>query len=149
MTTSAPERNRSTIGTRRAGYLVGAAINGMLLLAVNLWPGWQVVPFLTVDIERVLLMINLSLAAGLVANLGYALHDAPRVKALGGLVTLGVGGAALIGLLRVFPFDFGDASFDWALVVRILLTVGLVGTAIGMIVQLVALLRGPGQGPAT
>jgi hypothetical protein len=149
MTTSAPERNRSTIGTRRAGYLVGAAVNGMLLLAVNLWPGWQVVPFLTEDIERVLLVINLSMAAGLFVNLVYALHDATRVKALGSLVTLGFGGAALIGLLRVFPFDFGDTSFDWALVVRIVLTVGLVGTAIGMVVQLVAVLRRPGQGPAT
>lgn len=149
MTTSAPERNRSTIGTRRAGYLVGAAVNGILLLALNLWPGWQVVTFLTADMDRVLVVINLSVAAGLFVNLVFALHDAPRVKALGSLVTLGVGGAALIGLLRVFPFDFGDASFDWALVVRILLTVGLVGTAIGMIVQLVALLRGPGQGPAT
>src|SRR5436190_9702285 len=57
MTTTAPIRTPPDV-TRRAGYVVGAVVNGMLLLAVNVWPGWQVVPFLTAQTSQVLGLVN-------------------------------------------------------------------------------------------
>jgi hypothetical protein len=46
----------------------------------------------------------------------------------------------MVRLLRVFPFAFG-AGFDWALLARILLVLGIAGTAIALLVNLVTLLR--------
>jgi hypothetical protein len=40
-----------------------------------------------------------------------------------------------------FPFDFGDASFDWALLIRVLLVIGIGGAAIGVVVHTVSLIR--------
>jgi hypothetical protein len=139
MTTSAPTR-RPSVAARRAGYLVGAVVNAMLLLAVNFWPGWQVLPFLTADTTQVLGLVNLTLWVGLLTNLVYLARDPRPLRALGELVTMVVGGLSLIRTWQVFPFDFGDVSFNWALVVRIVLLVGIVGTAIGIVAQLVSLL---------
>jgi hypothetical protein len=44
----------------------------------------------------VLGLVNLSLAAGLVANLVYLVGDAPVVKSPGDLVTTGIGLAVLV-----------------------------------------------------
>jgi hypothetical protein len=41
----------------------------------------------------------------------------------------------------VFPFDFSGWSFDWSSLVRVVLAMAIVGSAIGLLVQLVALLR--------
>ena len=38
--------------------------------------------------------------------------------------------AATVRMWQVFPFDFGSSSFDWALLVRILLVLGIVGVVI-------------------
>ena len=32
---------------RRAGYVVGAVVNAAILYAVNRWPGWETVGFLS------------------------------------------------------------------------------------------------------
>jgi hypothetical protein len=144
MTTTAPIR-RPPGATGRAGYLAGAIVNGMLLLAVNVWPGWQVLPFLTAQTSQVLGLVNLSLSVGLLTNLAYLARHPGPVRAIGDLVTLIVGGLSLIRIWQVFPFDFGDAAFDWALVVRIVLLVAIIGTGIGIVAQLVSRLRGSKQ----
>ena len=46
-------------------------------------------------------------------------------------MTTCAGLAALVRLWPVFPFDFTGTTFDWALTARIVLVVGLAGTAIG------------------
>ena len=122
----------------RAGYVVGAAVNLAMLVAVNAWPGWQAVPFLTAETPEVLPLVSLSLASAAGANLVYLVDDAPWVRALGGLVTTGVGLAALVRILDVFPVVEGGTV---EVVARILLVVGLVGSVVGVVVQLVALVR--------
>ena len=75
------------------------------------------------------------------ANLLYLLVDPAWLRAAGELLTTAVGIAALTRMWQVFPFDFGDASVDWALWVRIALVVSLAGSAIGLFAHAVALVR--------
>lgn len=138
--TTSPGR-RAGAPARRVGYLIAALINGALLYFGNVWPGWQVLPFLTDDTRQVLDIVNVSLIAGIVVNVVYLFLDPPWLKALGDLVTLGIGLAVLVQIWQVFPFDFQGSSFDWALLVRILLVVAGVGSAIGIIAQFVMLIR--------
>jgi hypothetical protein len=130
---------RPSAAGRRFGYAIGAAVNGVLLYLTNAEPGWRSVPFLTEDFTRVLALVNLSLVAGLVANLLYVLYDRRWFRDLGGIVTTGAGLAATIQLLRVFPFVFTDTSVDWDTVVRWLLVLGIAGTVIALVVQVVTL----------
>jgi hypothetical protein len=69
---------RPSVATRKAGYGIGAAVNALLLGAVNQWPGWDAVPFLTQDTTFVLGWVNASIVVALAANLLYAVADPPR-----------------------------------------------------------------------
>lgn len=132
---------RPSVATRRLGYGFGIVAGIVGLVLVNVWPGWESVPFLTSDTTEVLWLVNASLVAGIVANLAYLMHDAPWLVALGGVVATGIGLAALIRIVQVFPVDFGDWDFDGTALVRIVLIVAIVGSVIGIVVQFVALLR--------
>ncbi|MGW4057633.1 hypothetical protein ACWEGE_05105 [Amycolatopsis sp. NPDC004747] len=140
MTTSVRKR-RPPVRTRRAGYLVGVVLNGVLLVLVNAWPGWDVLPFLTPAFPRVLGLVDLALVAGLVTGLVQLWQDPEWLVALDGVVTTCAGLAALARLWQVFPFDFTGSSFDWALTARIVLVVGLVGSVIGLAAQAAGLIR--------
>jgi hypothetical protein len=135
------QHNSSATRQPRIGYVVGASINVVTLYLVNAEPGWRALPWLTDDLTRVIGLVNLALIAGAVTNLVYLLHDPPWLTALGGIATTGIGLAALVRLLDVFPFAFGDASVDWATVARVVLVVGIAGSVIGLIVQVVTLVR--------
>lgn len=139
--TPTPTPTRSTTAGRRAGYVVAGLVNAVLLYAVNVWPGWEVLPFLTDDTTRVLGAVNASMVVSVVANLVYLARDPAWLKALGDIATTTVGLVALLRIWQAFPFDFGDSSFDWPLVVRIVLLVGIVGSVIGILVALVTLVR--------
>jgi hypothetical protein len=116
---------------------------------VNVWPGWEVVPFLTAQTGDVVWAVNLSLLAGLIANLAYVVHDPVWFKALGDLITTAVGLVPAVLLWRVFPFDFSGYSFGWAVVVRVVLMVGIVGGILGILVQIGTLVRlGIAGGPS-
>jgi hypothetical protein len=142
MITSRPRSGsdvRPSAAARRFGYAVGAAVNGVLLYLTNVAPGWRSVPFLTEDVTRVLGLVNLSLLTGLVANLLYGMYDRRWFRDLGAVVTTGVGLAAVVQLLRVFPFAFADSSVDWDTVTWWLLVLGVAGSVIGLVVQVVTL----------
>src|SRR6476661_10574707 len=79
------------IAARRLGYVIGALLNLALLYAVNIWPGWEVVPFLTAETVTVLAIVNLSFVGNLVANAVYLVNDAPWLKALGTIFTTTIG----------------------------------------------------------
>ncbi|HWD02987.1 MAG TPA: hypothetical protein VG674_11100 [Amycolatopsis sp.] len=132
---------RPSLRARRTGYLVSALINAALLIAVNGWPGWAAVPFLTAETRLVVGVVDLSLVAGLVTSLVYVWSDPEWLRALGGAVTTCAGLVATVRIWQVFPFDFAGSSFDWPLTVRVLLAVGIAGAVIGLLVQLVTLAR--------
>jgi len=132
---------RPTAAARRLGYGVGAVVNVALLYAVNIWPGWEVVPFLTAETTSVLVLVNLSIISNLTANAVYLVYDAAWLKSLGTVLTTTVGMITLVRIWQVFPFDFGDSSFNWQLVTRILLIIGIVGSDIGIIVAFIAFVK--------
>ena len=140
------QARRQSPAARRFGYGIAVVVNLGLLFAINQWPGWEAVPFLTPDTELVLGLVNASLVTSLVANAVYLVRDDPWLRSLGDLVTVTVGLFALVRIWRVFPFDFGAATFDWALVFRILLGLGIFGSAIGILVSAVGLARNLGHG---
>ncbi len=131
--------SRQSLAARRFGYGVAVAVNAVLLLAINWWPGWQAVPFLTPDTELVIGFVNASVIASLLVNVVYLVRDDRPVRSAGDLVTVIVGLVALLRVWQVFPFDFGAATFDWALVFHILLGVAIVGSAIGILVSAIRL----------
>ena len=128
--------------TRRVGYGIGALVGLVGLYLINVWPGWEAVPFLTAETTSVLILVNASIAAGIVANVAFLWFDRARFVAAANLVTTGIGLAAMIRLLQVFPFDFSGWGFDGTVLVRIVLVVGIVGSVIGAGVQIVTLVRG-------
>lgn len=140
MSTDAAPR-RPSRGGRRLGYAIAIVVNALLLYAVNVWPGWQAVPFLTAETREVVDLVNLSLIAGMITNGVYIFVDRPILKALGDIITLGIGLAVLLAFWQVFPFDFDNSTFDWTLLIRIVLGLAMFGTAVGIVVQVVVLFR--------
>ncbi|HLN77289.1 MAG TPA: hypothetical protein VK204_09615 [Nocardioidaceae bacterium] len=139
MTSATTTTERPSVAARRAGYVIAVLINAAMLFGINIWPGWDVLPFLTDDFTQVLAWVNASIVVSLALNVLYLFKDTKRSKALGDTVSLAVALAVSVLMWRVFPFDFGDSTFDWALVLRIVLGVAIVGTAIAIIVNLVSL----------
>jgi len=141
--------SRPGIAARRTGYVVAVLVNLAMLWGVNRWPGWDVLPFLTDDTASVLGLVNASIVVNVAANALYLVRDPAWFKALGDVVTTGVGLAALLRIWQVFPFDFGTTStLDWELVTRVLLGVGIVGSGIAIVIALVSFVRavtGKGQ----
>jgi hypothetical protein len=130
--------------TSRGGNVGSALVNAAMLWGINIWPGWQVLPFLTSDMTRVLGIINASLTAGIVANLIFVVIRNRGIMALGNLVVLGIGLAAVLRMWEVFPFDFGGSWPGWPVVVRVLLGLGIAGSIIGALVEIVTLFRSAG-----
>ncbi|MBT2567195.1 hypothetical protein J7I84_11945 [Arthrobacter sp. ISL-85] len=130
---------RTTVS--RSGNIGSAIVNALLLYGINIWPGWRVLPFLTADMGRVLELINASLIAAIIVNVVCAVIHLRALLALGNLVVVGIGLAALMRLWEVFPFDFGASWSGWPVLIRVLLGLGIVGSIIGAIVELVNLFR--------
>lgn len=138
---TATDRKRPPVATRRVGYVVAVLVNAALLYGANVWPGWETLPFLTEDTSQVMPMINASILVSVVANAVYVLRDPRWLKALGDVVTTAVGLAAVLQMWQVFPFAFDDGGFDWALAVHVLLGIAIVGSIIGIVAGLVTFFR--------
>ena len=123
------------------GNLGAAAVNAIFYYLINVAPGWQAVPFLTADTTLVLPAVNAAIIASIVVNVVTALVRAPRLRALGDVVTIGFGIVALIELWTVFPFDYG-ADSAWTVVTRVLLVLGFVGSGFGVLVSLARIATG-------
>jgi len=135
--TSASSGRRVPSASRRLGYLIAIVLNLSLVYLVNVWPSWQEVSWLTAQTQDVLGLVNLSLLAGAAVNTLYLVYDRPWFNALGDLVTTAIALAVVLDVYRVFPFDFSQTAVDWSPVVRIVLVVAIIGTAIGTVVSFV------------
>ena len=145
MTLTETASKRPAVGDRRVGYVVAVLVNAGVLYAVNVWPGWQALPFLTEDMRLVLGLVNASMLVSIVANMVYFVADPRWLKALGDIVTTAVGIAALVRMWQIFPFDFSGSSFDWALVVRVAMGVAIGGSAIALVVAFVSFVKSVGR----
>ena len=142
MTSNSVQGRQRSPASRRGGYLVSIAINGVLLYLLNAHPGWQSMSFLTPAAAQVIGLVNLMLWAGIVANGVYFIADPPPLRAVGDLVTLTIALVATVRVWEVFPFAFHGSASGWAVVVRVLLVLGIVGGCIGILVLVVRLLTG-------
>jgi hypothetical protein len=90
----------------------------------------------------VLGLVNASIIAGIVTNLLYLVTDPPRLRSVGDLVTTGIGLAALVRIWQVWPISFEPGGFPWDTVLRWLVAIGIVGSAVAIVVAIVTLVRG-------
>ena len=133
-TATTPQRRHTS--SRQSGYLATALINGALIYLLLVEPGWESVPFLTAETPEVLGLVTLTMATTVAFNLLYLAADPAWLTALGGFVTTAIGLASLVRIWQVFPFDFADSTTDWAQLTRMVLALGMIGSAIGLIVYL-------------
>ena len=122
----------------RLGYLVAVLANAAGLVVLHLWPGWEEIPVLTGNVRSVLGILDAALIVGIAVNVVQLLVKPSWVTAAGSLVTTAVSFAAMVRILQVFPFDLSDG---WSTVVRLVLIVGIVGSAVGILALLASLLR--------
>lgn len=139
--TAAPRR-RAPRPARIVGYLVAATVQVVLLVLINVTPGWDALSFLTSETTEVLPAVNASLWAALVVNLLWVLADPRWFRALGDAVSAAVSFVAALTVWNIFPFDLDDT---WTSVVRVLVLLGVVGTAIGVVAGIVTCVRELGR----
>ena len=135
---------RPSPAARRVGYVIAAVVNVAFWVAIHVWPGWQEVSFLTARTSDVLPWVDTQIAVAVAANAIWLVADPRWLRALGEAVTALVGIAATVRILTVFPFSFAD-GVPWQAMVRFALWVAIVGAAIGVVTNVVALVRALGH----
>jgi hypothetical protein len=121
---------------KRIGYIVTIIVNVIVLIILNQLLNWNLFSFLTQDFKNVLPIQNISLATTIIFNVAYLFYDPAWFTSLLGIVTNSLGLAVVIRYLSVFPFDFSEYSgFNWTVLARVLLIIGLVGCIIGIIAE--------------
>lgn len=133
-------------GLRRAGtrfgYSIALAINAAGLIIVQNILDWGWLPFLTDEFADVVPWISFSLVVSIVLNVIYLFNDTVPVKSTGQILSNLISIFVTYRVLTVFPFDFSESSFDWALVTRILLILAMVGAGIGALTEVIKLAGG-------
>ena len=130
-----------TEGTKRFGYFVAILVNVGLLFIVNNVLEWDIAPFLTEEFEDLIPIVSVSLLFGAAINLAYIAFDPAWFKASTQMVSAGIALIVAIRTYQIFPFDFSAYDFPWTGVTRIILIIGIAGTAIAVIVEFVKLAR--------
>ncbi|MBI2244566.1 MAG: hypothetical protein HYU55_11710 [Nocardioides sp.] len=137
----ASHKRPPTAAARRSGYVGTVVFDAISLIAINAWPGWDVLPFLTADTDRVIGLVNASIVVHLVVFALYTLRDPKALRAAGELLTSGFGIAVTARLWQVYPFDTADDWSGWGLVAHVLVGLGIVGSAIGVVTGVVHLVQ--------
>jgi hypothetical protein len=130
-----------TTGARRVGYAFSALVTLAIAWAVNVWPGWEAVPFLTEETSEVIPLVNLSLLVGVLTSILYMVLDPPWLKALGALASSAISLAVVTRTFTVFPFDFGDDASLWEPLTEGFLIFLIVALALAVLVQGVSFLK--------
>jgi hypothetical protein len=129
---------------RRTGEFIGAAVFTIIMIVLmNSAPVWR--PWTQgVVLPRwsdILWAANLSLAAQVIGNLLLASYRPPWFLALMQTVFAAGGLLSVIVFLIVFPLDFSQVVGEWLnTLVRLALMVGIAGSAIALVVNLVRFL---------
>ena len=133
------QSDRSSMMPRRrmTDYIFAVIFNIAFLVVMNKVPDWNIV-FITDSFPDVLWALNTSIAVSLAGNLiliffhpRFLHHLLTAVFSVFGILATSV-------LLSVFPFEFAELVGEWLnILVRIVLIVGIVGSAIGVVVNVV------------
>ncbi len=131
------------------GAIIGAIIG---LVFVNTVPLWS---HLThgVILEswvNILWAANLSMAIQIIGNLVLAIYRPARLYSFMQAIFVAVGLVSLIVFFNVFPLDFSQIVGSWLnLFFKVILLLAMIGTLIGMIVNLVRTIIGTQYTTAT
>lgn len=136
--TVAPTEPESPEAGRRAGYVAAIAVNLILLWVAHHLLEWGWPRFLTDEFDDVLPILTLSIVATIVANALFVVFDPKWFQHLANLVTSAIALVCAVVVSRVFPFDFTDYATDWTWLARLVVVLGIVGTAIAVVVNAVS-----------
>lgn len=127
---------------RRLGYSIAIGMNVVILIIVQNILDWGWLPFLTEDFADLVPWISFSLVVSIVANSVYLFNDTRVVKSVGQIGINLISIFVTYQVFTVFPFDFTAYSFDWGLLMRIVLIVAMVGAGIGVLAEIYKLASG-------
>jgi hypothetical protein len=99
--------------------LLGYAV---VLVLLNVVPGWEVVPFLTPAAEHAVSLANLALIVMLVSRAIALVEPSPRLRAATRYAVALICLALVADLWTTFPFDFGSEPESWASATRLVLS---------------------------
>ena len=135
--TERSDRSRMMPRKRLADYIAAVIFNIACLVVVNKVPDWNIA-FITDAFPDVLWAVNTSIAVSIAGNLILIFFHPRFLHYLLNAVFAVFGILACSVLLSVFPFEFADLVGEWLnILVRIVLIVGIVGSAIATVVNLV------------
>ena len=133
------QHDRASMMPRRrmTDYIFAVIFNIAFLVVVNKVPDWNIL-FITDSFPAILWAVNTSLAVSIAGNLILIFFHPRFLHHLLNAVFAVFGILATSVVLSVFPFEFADLVGEWLnIVVRIALIVGIVGSAIGVVVHIV------------
>jgi hypothetical protein len=118
-------------------YIFSVIFDIAFLVVVNKVPDWNIT-FITDAFPEILWAVNTSLAVSLAGNLILIVFHPRFLHHLFNAVFAVFGILAVSVILSVFPFDFSRVVGEWLnILVRIALIVGIVGSAISVVVNIV------------
>lgn len=124
------------------GHLVAIGVNLVMLYIVRNLGEWNLLSFLTEDYDRVVGPLSLSIIAAIVGRALRIVLPGRRIGLLIDGVVTAFGFYALLRIFQIFPFEFDPDGFRWDLLARFVLLVGLLGSAIGVLVTPLRMLQG-------
>jgi hypothetical protein len=119
---------------RKIGYIFAIAFLLVFLYLVRHLDNWKI-PWLTEEFDKCLFYIELSIYASILVQALLILYDNAWFKHLMQALGNVFGALSIIMLYVIYPFDFGNAS--WEKWVKIGLLVLFIVTVISIIVELV------------
>ncbi|HEY0118784.1 MAG TPA: hypothetical protein VGC04_08400 [Cellulomonas sp.] len=120
---------------------MSVAVNAVMLWGAHRILDWGWLPFLTPAWALVLPVLTASLVVAIVANVLFLGYDGVWLRAPANAVLAGFGIAVSVRLWQVFPFDLSGYAFTWDAVVRVLIVLSIVGSAIAIVVEVGRLAR--------
>lgn len=137
----ADRKARPSPAQHRSGNIVPVVVNAVMLWGAHRVLGWGWFPFLTPAWNQVLPILTASLVVAIVVNVLYLGNDGVWLKVLGNILMAAFGIAVSVRMWRVFPFDFSAYAFQWTTLVRALIVLSIVGSAIAILYELGRLSR--------
>ncbi len=131
------------------GAIIGAMIGLVFVNTVLLWS--RLTHGVILDSwANILWAANLSMAVQIIGNLVLAIYRPARLYSFMQAIFAAVGLVSLIVFFNVFPLDFSQIVGSWLnLFFKVILVLAMIGTLIGMIVNLVRTILGTRYTPAT
>ena len=122
---------------RITDYVFSVIFNIAFLVVVNKVPDWNIA-FITDSFPDILWAVNTSVAVSIAGNLILIFFHPRFLHHLFNAVFAIFGILACSVILSVFPFEFEDLVGEWLnILIRIALIVGIVGSAIAIVVNIV------------